>query len=125
MPFLSFGIENSQRFGNSEEGDKDHLGGLINMYVNMICLGLPLQFPKKFKTSQSTHQMGAFYLSSPSQSIAFTDAEEQKSLDTVCFCVCPKICLLFAWIFFLSTGNKIQDNLIRQVVEFLCCHKVI
>lgn len=83
MPFLSFGIESSQRFGNSEDGDKDHLGSLINMYVNMICLGLPLWFHKKFKTSQSTDQMDAFYLSSPSKSIAFTDAEEQKSLDTV------------------------------------------
>lgn len=61
------------------------------MYVNMICLGLPLWFPKKFKTSQSTGQMDAFYLLSPSQSIAFTDAEEQKSLDTVCFSVCPPV----------------------------------
>lgn len=100
------------------------------MYVNMICLGLPLWFPKKFKTSQSTDQMDAFYLSSPSQSIAFTDAEEQKSLDTVCFSVCPPVNMKrFAFslpgFFFLSTRNKAQDNLIRQDVEFLCCHKVI
>lgn len=46
------------------------------MYINMIYLISPLQFPQEL--SQSTDKIGAFYLPSSSQSIVFIDPEVKK-----------------------------------------------